>query len=339
MKAIAKTRNSKGLDLLNIEEPREIGDNEVLVQVDAVSICGTDLHIYNWDTWAEKRIKLPRILGHEGTGVVIKTGKNVNLNPGQRVSFESHIPCFNCYQCKTRNYHICSNLRLLGVDVDGLFRKYVVVPSYVVVPNDLESEEASILEPLGNAFHCLQKVDIRGKYIGILGDGPIALFLFYYAQKFGASKIFLVGASEYRLKFAKEINYQNHQILNFYEDKVSDVISKETKGRMLDVIFEMAGSNDTVNLGLEILTMGGKFVAFGILPNNITFDYNSLIFKSIDIISINGRVLFDSWYLMMDTIKKGELKKFVTHVIDFENYDQAFNLLLDKKAIKVVIKI
>ncbi|MFN3477924.1 MAG: zinc-binding dehydrogenase, partial [bacterium] len=173
----------------------------------------------------------------------------------------------------------------------------------------------------------------------ILGDGPIALFLFYYAQKFGASKIFLVGASEYRLNFAKQINQQNHQTLNFYEDKVFDVISKETKGRMLDVVFEMAGSIDTVNLGMEILTMGGKFVAFGILPDSLLFNYNSLIFKSIDIISINGRILFDSWYIMMDTIKKGELKKFITYVVDFENYQEAFNLLLNKKAVKVVIKV
>lgn len=339
MKAIAKLNNSKGLEVIDIDEPREIGDYEALVEIDAVSICGTDLHIYNWDSWAQSRIKIPRVIGHEGTGKVVKAGKNTGLNAGQRVSFESHIPCFNCYQCKTGRNHICSNLKLLGVDIDGLFRKYIVVPAFILVPNELDSEEAAILEPMGNAFHCLQKVDVRGKYIGILGDGPIGLFLFYYAQKFGASKIFLVGASHYRLNHAKKLNYQNHFILNFFEDNIVDIVKAETQGRMLDIVFEMAGSKDSVNLAIELLTMGGKFVAFGVLPDSINFNYNSLIFKSIDIISINGRILFDSWYLMMDTIKKGELKSFITHIIDFKDYNKAFELLLNKQAVKVIIKI
>jgi len=345
MKCIAKTSNKRGFDIIDKEEP--IFDQDlVLVEVDFVSICGTDLHLYNWDRWAEERISLPRVIGHEGTGKIVKIGSNVKnsfngavLKENQRVSFESHIPCLNCYQCKTNRMNICSNLKLLGLDVDGLFRKYVSVPPYVLIPNDLEGPYAAILEPLGNAFHALSRVDIRGKYIGILGDGPIALFLYFYASKFGASKIFLVGASDYRMNIAKKLEVNNSFILNFYGDKVLDEVSKFTKGRMLDVVFEMAGSNDTVELGIDLLTMGGKFVAFGILPEKITFDYNKLIFKSIDVISINGRIMFDSWYSMLDTIKNEEVCNFVTHIVDFDDYEKAFNLLLNRQALKVVIKV
>ncbi|MCS7244148.1 MAG: alcohol dehydrogenase catalytic domain-containing protein [Candidatus Calescibacterium sp.] len=340
MKAISKVENKKGLSFIDLTEPGDLLDYQVLVEIDAVSICGTDLHIYEWDEWAKNRIRIPRVIGHEGTGRILKVGKHVEgLTVGQRVSFESHIPCLRCYQCKTGKSHICSNLKLLGVDIDGLFRKYVVVPYFVVIPNDLDPEEAAILEPLGNAFHALSKVDIRGKFVGILGDGPIAMFLFYFAQKFGASKIFLVGASPYRIDFAKKFNYQNHFILNYFEDNIVEIINKETKGRMLDIVFEMAGSKNTIDLGIELLSMGGKFVAFGILPQKIEFDYNQIIFKSIDVLAVNGRLLFDSWFIMIDTIKKGELKNFVTHVYEFADYQKSFDLLLKKEAMKIIIRV
>ncbi len=339
MYAIAKVKADKGLDIIEKDIVNDLGDNEILVEIDAVSICGTDLHIYDWDSWAQSRIKLPLTLGHEGTGKIIKKGKNVKLSIGQRVSFESHIPCFDCYQCKNRNFHICSNLKLLGVDVDGLFRKYAILPEFIAIPNYFDSEEAAIFEPLGNAFHCLQRVDIRGKYVGILGDGPIALFLFYYAQKFGPNKIFLVGANNYRINHAKRLNYQDHIILDFFNDDIYKKVYDYTNGRMLDIIFEMAGSEKTVSLAIELLTMGGKLVAFGILPNKIYFDYNSLIFKAIDIISINGRMIFDSWIFMKDIVKKGELKNFITHIIDFKDFKQAFELLLNKQALKIVLRI
>lgn len=339
MKAIVKNFDGLGLNMLDIKEPSSVGENEVIVEIDAVSICGTDLHIYNWDSWAKSRIKIPRIIGHEGTGKIVEVGKNVsNLKIGQRISFESHIPCFECYQCKTGKMNICSNLRLLGVDVDGLFRKYICVPSFIAIPNDL-GYEAAILEPLGNAFHCLQRVDVSGKYIGILGDGPIAIFLFYYAQKFGAAKIFLVGASKYRMNIAKNINSDDHLILDFFEEDVVGLIRSHTKGRMLDVVFEMAGSKSTIELGLNLLTFGGKFVAFGILPDKIELDYNSLIFKAIDIISINGRIIFDSWLTMLDVVKKEDLQKFITHYIEFKDYQKAFSLLLNKEALKIIIKL
>jgi len=340
VKAITKLEPKRGLGIIEIEEPSLIDDYSVLVQIDAVSICGTDLHLYDWDEWAKNRIKLPRVIGHEGTGRVIKAGKKVEdkFQVGQRVTFESHIPCFECYQCKTNKMHICSNLKLLGIDVDGLFRKYIVVPSFILVPNDLDFDEASILEPLGNAFHALSKVDIRGKYVGILGDGPIALFLFYFAQKFGPSKIFLIGKSEYRMNLAKSLNYSEQFVVN-YGENVVDFVRKETGGRMLDVVFEMAGNENTVKLGLILATFGAKFVAFGILPSSINLDYNEIIHKSIDIISVNGRILFDSWFFMLDTIKKGELKRFITHVFDFEDYEKAFELLFRREALKVIIKV
>ncbi|MEN3014543.1 MAG: alcohol dehydrogenase catalytic domain-containing protein [bacterium] len=338
MKAIAKVRNDRGLEIIESSYPNILPDDYVLVRVDGVSICGTDLHIYEWDEWAKNRIKIPRIIGHEGTGIVEEIGKNVkNVRAGQRISFESHLPCLNCYQCKTGKMHICLNLNVLGIDIDGLFRKYVSVPSFIVIPNDF-GIEAAILEPMGNAFHCLHRVNVSGKFVGILGDGPIALFLFYFAQKFGASKIFLIGASSYRIELAYKLNKFNHYVLH-YREPVEDIIKKETDGRMLDVVFEMAGVNQTVNMGLDLLGMGGKFVAFGILPNTINLDYNKIIFKAIDIVSINGRVMFDTWYFMMNIVKKEEIGMFVTHYFDFDEYQEAFRLLINRQALKVILKV
>jgi threonine 3-dehydrogenase len=345
MKAIAKTELKKGLSIIEVSEPTDTQDNEVIIEIERVSICGTDLHIYHWDSWASNRISIPKIIGHEGCGKIVKLGKNVkDFNINDKVAFESHIYCNQCYQCKTGKKHICNNLKVLGIDVNGLFTKYVKVPSEILwklSDNEKLNRYAPILEPLGNAVHTVSKVDVNSRYVAIFGDGPIALFLLQLVKIFGASKIFLVGISEYRLTIAKKLakEYNNVFILNDKEQDIFDFIKKETKGRKIDIVFEMSGSEIALKKSLNVLTYGGKLVAFGILANSINFDYNELIFKSIDIISINGRLIFDTWYKLQDLIENNLLNidDIITHEFELSEYEKAFDILLKKEGLKIIL--
>jgi len=345
MKAIAKTESKKGLSIIDIEVPEDVQDNEVIVEIDRVSICGTDLHIYNWDSWASSRIAIPRVIGHEGCGKIVKLGKNVkNFNINDKVAFESHIYCDKCYQCNINKRHICNNLKVLGIDTNGLFSKYVKLNYKILwkLNDDIKlNRYASILEPLGNAVHTISKVDVNSKYIAIFGDGPIALFLLQLAKISGASKIFLIGISDYRLNIAKKLanNYNNVYILNDAEINIIDFINRETKGRGINVVFEMSGSEIAIKKAIQVLTYGGQFVAFGILANSIDFDYNELIFKSIDIISINGRLIFDTWFKLQDLIENNLLNvdDIITHEFNLSEYEKAFEILIKKQGLKIIL--
>lgn len=345
MKAIAKTEPKRGFSIININEPEDILDNEVIIEIDRVSICGTDLHIYNWDSWANSRINIPKIIGHEGCGKIIKLGKNVkHFNINDKVAFESHIYCNQCYQCNINKQHICNNLKVLGIDINGLFSKYVKVDHKILwkLSNNLKlNKYAPVLEPLGNAVHAISKVDINSKYIAIFGDGPIALFLLQLAKIFGASKIFLIGISDYRLNIAKKLakNYNNVYILNDNEINIIDFIIKETKERKIDVVFEMSGSEIAIKKAIQILTYGGNFVAFGILSNSINFEYNEIIFKSIDIISINGRLIFETWFRLQDLIESNllDIDGIITHEFNLSEYEKAFDILIKKQGLKIVL--
>ncbi|MGB9638502.1 MAG: alcohol dehydrogenase catalytic domain-containing protein [bacterium] len=345
MKAIAKTEPKKGFSIIDIEEYEDIQDNEVIVEIDRVSICGTDLHIYNWDSWASSRIVIPRVIGHEGCGKIVKLGKNVkNFNLNDKVAFESHIYCNECYQCNTNKRHICNNLKVLGIDINGLFSKYVKLDYKILwkLSDNLKlNRYAPILEPLGNAVHTISKVDVSSKYIAIFGDGPIALFLLQLTKIFGASKIFLIGISDYRLNIAKKLanNYSNVYILNDNEINIINFIDKETKGRRIDIAFEMSGSEIAIKKAIEILTYGGNFVSFGILSNPINFDYNEIIFKAIDIISINGRLIFETWFKLQDLIENNLLNvdDIITHEFNLSEYEKAFDILTKKQGLKIVL--
>ena len=345
MKVIAKTEDKEGLNLIEINDPIEVQESEVIVEIDRVSICGTDLHIYHWDSWAKNRISIPKVIGHEGCGKIIKLGKNVkNFNVGDIVAFESHIYCDQCYQCHTNRKHICSNLKVLGIDIDGLFSKYVKVDSKILWKINQGSKikkYAPILEPLGNAVHTVSKVDVNSKYIAIFGDGPIALFLLQLAKISGASKIFLIGINDYRLNIAKKLanNYDNILIINDNKENSLSIINRETKGRNVDIAFEMSGSEVALKKAIEALTFGGELVAFGILSDCVKFNYNELIFKSINVISINGRLVFNTWYKLQDLIENNllDVDPIITHELNLSEYNKAFDILTKKEGLKVIL--
>jgi len=343
MKAILKTGPRPGLEMASVDIPA-VQDDEVLIRVTAASICGTDLHIYKWNPWAEERIKrLPLIIGHEFAGRIIEIGKGVRgFSADDYVSADSHIICNRCLQCKVGQQHICSNLQILGIDRNGCFAEYVAIPARGVWKNDasMPPEFASVQDPLGNALYCTLVEPVTGKSVLIIGDGPIGLFAVGIARASGASWIGLIGRHSSRMEVAKRMGAD--AVFSGDADGLVSVILDQTKGVGVDVVLEMSGSAQGLDQGLRLLRKGGRFSAFGLFPTPQSIDItNQIIFKGITLYGINGRILFDTWYRMHNllTSKRLDISPVITHKLPFDDFEQGFALLMErpKKAVKVVL--
>ncbi|RKY84655.1 L-threonine 3-dehydrogenase [candidate division KSB1 bacterium] len=333
MKAVVKNKAGSGAELVETKIPA-LKSDEVLVKVIATSICGTDVHIYEWNDWAKGRIKnIPQILGHEFAGEVVATGKNVkNIKVGDYISAETHIPCQRCYQCLTGNMHICNNLKILGVDRDGCFAEYVAVPEIVAWKNDkkLLPEFASVQEPLGNAVYCTLVEPVTGKSVLIIGDGPLALFSCGVARAGGAANIFLAGMEEFRMNIGLKMGATEY--FNVNKEKVDEIILKKTNGLGVDVVLDMAGGQQALNLALSTIRKGGRFSAFGLASGPVKIDINeNVIFKGITVYGINGRLMFDTWFKMANLLNSGKLDitPVVTHKLPLEEFKKGFSLMMN----------
>jgi len=340
MKALAKTKPEKGFDFIEAEEPR-IEDDEVLVKVLYSSICGTDLHIYEWDEWARKRINIPRIIGHEMVGKVVKIGKNVKgLIEGDIVIGESHIPCLNCYYCKTGKMHICKNLKILGIDVDGCFAELCKIKFISLWKNNLNInlEYLSVLEPLGNAVHAVFEADVSNKDILIIGCGPIGLSTIYLCKKLGASLVIGVDISDYRLDLAKKFGAD--YVFNPKREDVVEEIKKVSEG--IDVFFEMSGSQESFNKGLSLLKYDSTAIFFGLPSGMIYLDVtNQIILKETKIKGVFGRKMFETWYELENILKKFNFPfdLLITHKFKLEEINEAISIIKNGECGKVVLKI
>lgn len=335
-----KTKPAPGFEMVDANIP-EIQDNQVLVKVKATSLCGTDIHIYNWDTWAQGRIHVPQIVGHEFCGEVVEVGKNVKaIKSGDFVSAESHIPCGYCKQCLTGQMHICANLKILGVDRDGCFADYIAIPEVIAWKNppDMPLEFASIQEPLGNAVYCTLVEPVIGKSVLIYGDGPAGLFSAAVARVAGAAPILLVGLSPERLAIARKLNLD--YVIDASKDKVQDVVLNATRGIGADVVLEMAGSPTTTTEGLKLLRKGGRYSAFGLASEPFQFNLNDgVIFKGATLYGINGRLMYETWFTVSSLLqyKRLDVKPIITHKIPLNEFTKAFELMKERKSGKVLL--
>ena len=352
MYAVVKVKRGPGAEIATVDIPK-IERNEVLVKVGAASICGTDVHIWNWNEWAQKRIKrIPLIFGHEFSGEVVDVGVDVrSISVGDFVSAETHIVDGTCYQCRTDRMHICRNMQILGVDRDGVFAEYVALPERNAWKNDakLDPGVASIQEPLGNAVQTVlprnNVEDIAGKNVAVLGCGPIGLMAIAVAKALGAAKIFATagGLNEVRMELAKRMGAE--MVLSAKErgEDITQTILDETDGNGVDVALEMSGVPMALQQAFEILTPGGRVSLLGLFDSSVTLNFNNaMIFKAATVYGISGRRMFQTWYqvkgLLSDPEFKNKMSSIITHKLALRDVAEAIELINSKKAAKVVLE-
>ncbi|MBI3921482.1 MAG: L-threonine 3-dehydrogenase [Armatimonadetes bacterium] len=341
MKAIRKMEAKPGLELAEIPIP-SLGRKEVLVKVEAASICGTDLHIFKWDEWSQQRLKPPLTLGHEFCGTVVEVGDEVhNVRVGQFVSAESHVTCGMCFQCRTGQAHMCPRTKILGVDREGCFAEYVAVPESVVWLNNrrlLEPKIATLQEPFGNAVFATMAHDLAGQSVAIFGCGPIGLFSIGIVKASGAAGVFASDVIDYRLDLAQEMGATG--LVNASRDSAVQKILDFNDGYPVDIVLEMSGAAAAIKDSFEVVRNGGTVTLFGIPARPVEIDVaEKMIFKNVTVYAMNGRRIFETWYRTRWLLESGvvNLRPLVTHVLALDDIDQAMHLLAAGQACKIVM--
>src|ERR1700683_1304392 len=323
MQAVVKPEAAPGAEIREVKIPA-FGRNEVLVKVKMASICGTDLHIYNWDRWAQGRIHPPLIPGHEFCGEVAAFGDEVtSVKEGDFVSAEMHVACGKCLQCRTGEAHICQNVKIIGVDANGAFAEYVVIPESNIWKLDpaIPQEYASILDPLGNAVHTVLAGEIAAKTVAITGCGPIGLFAIAVARAVGATTVFAIEVNEHRRKIAREMKAD--YVLDPSKEKASAIVMEKTGG-----------------LGVDIVRRGGRISLLGLTSKPIALNFSEdIIFKGITVQGINGRRMYQTWYQMTALLKSGKLNlhPVITDRIAMKDFSKAMERLKTGEASKILV--
>lgn len=342
MQAVIKPEQAPGLALAEVPIP-EIGPQEVLIKVSAVSICGTDLHIYKWDPWARRRIRPPLVVGHEFCGHVVALGRDVTgIKEGDYVSAESHIICGRCTQCRTGRGHICQNTQIIGVDRDGCWAEYIAMPAsnLWLNPPDMPPEVASIQENFGNAVHTAFATDLTAKKVLITGCGPVGLMTVAVARAAGARSIYATDISPYRLRLARKMGADH--ALNVAKVDVVRYILEDTDGEGVDVLLEMSGASSAIDQGFTVLRDGGEAALLGLTPAPIGFDINNhIIFKGAIVYGIVGREIWGTWFRMRGLLNSGavDLRPLVTHHFRLEQWEEAIQVMGSGASGKVVMSV
>lgn len=340
MLAVVKSEPKAGADVRQVPIPK-FGDNDVFVKVKVAAVCGTDLHIYDWDPWAQGRIKPPLVPGHEFCGEVAAVGKNVtSVKEGDFVSAEMHVACGKCYQCRIGEAHICQNVTIIGIDSDGAFAEYVVIPESNIWKIDpkIPADYASILDPLGNAVHTVMSGEIAAQSIAIIGCGPIGLFAIAVARAVGASTIFAIEPNENRRRLAKEMKADF--ALDPTKDDVKAEVLKATDGTGVDVVAEMSGNPNAIRQGFDILRMGGRASLLGTPTRPVELNLaDAIIFKGATVHGIHGRRMYKTWYQMQELLKHGllDLKPAITDRIAMKDFSSGMERLKSGAASKILL--
>lgn len=339
MKALRKTRPAQGADLENVSIPA-IRPDEVLVRVRAASICGTDVHIYDWDAWSASRIKPPLTFGHEFCGTVEKVGEEVtSVADGDFVSAEMHVNCGHCHQCHIGQPHICQSLKIIGIDVDGCFAEFVRIPARNIWKIDpaIPEHYAAILDPLGNAVHTVLAGEIAGQTVAVTGCGPIGLMAIAVAKACGCSTLFASEVNPHRLALARRMGAD--ELLNPAEVDVVARVRQATGGTGVDVLLEMSGNPRAIHQGFQLLRAGGRASLLGIPTQPVTFDLVAdIIFKGATVQGIYGRKMFETWIQVTALLKAGRLnlEPLFSQRVPLDRFGDAFSLLHGGQAGKIL---
>lgn len=340
MLAVVKPQAAPGVEIRDVPVPK-LGPTDVLVRVKVASICGTDLHIYNWDRWAQGRIRPPLIPGHEFCGEVVAFGDEVtSVKEGDFVSAEMHVACGKCPQCRTGEAHICQRVRIIGVDADGAFAEFVRIPESNIWKLDpaIPQEYASILDPLGNAVHTVLAGEIAAKTVAITGCGPIGLFAIAVARAVGAAQVFAIEVNEHRRRVATQMKAD--VVLDPSKDDVLSTVMQRTGGLGVDVVLEMAGHPEAIRTAFDIVRRGGRISLLGLTSKPISLNFSEdIIFKGVTIQGINGRRMYQTWYQMTALLKAGklDLHPVITDRMAMKDFSKGMDRLTTGEASKILL--
>jgi threonine 3-dehydrogenase len=338
MKALVKARPEPGIWLEEIPEPR-VGHNDVLIKVRKTAICGTDMHIYNWDAWAQKTIPVPMAVGHEYCGEVVEVGSEVaGIKPGDRVSGEGHITCGYCRNCRAGRRHLCRNTVGVGVNRPGCFAEYIAIPAVNTfkLPSAIGDDTASILDPLGNATHTALSFNLVGEDVLITGAGPIGIMATAIARFAGARHIVITDVNDYRLGLAKKMGASI--ALNVKKESLDDAMKQLGMQEGFDVGMEMSGNPAAFRELLRTMHHGGSVALLGIPPEETAIDWNQVIFKGLVLKGIYGREMFETWYKMSSMLQSGlDISPVITHHLPVAEYRTAFETMNTGKSGKIIL--
>ena len=338
MKALVKKFKKPGIWLDEVPVP-EYGQNDVLIKIQRTAICGTDIHIYNWDDWAGKTIPVPMVVGHEYVGIVEAYGNNVqDVNIGELVSGEGHIVCGHCRNCRAGRRHLCPNTKGVGVNRPGAFAEFLSIPVSNIWHCDpnIEKDILSIFDPFGNAVHTALSFEILGEDVLITGAGPIGIMAAAICKHAGARYVVITDVNPYRLQLAQKVGVT--RAVNVSKEKLSDVIDELGMMEGFDVGLEMSGNPKALNDMIDVMFHGGNIALLGILPSSAAIDWEKVVFNGLTIRGIYGRKMFETWYKMQIMVQSGlDVTKVITHHFNYTDYQEAFELMKSGNSGKVIL--
>jgi threonine 3-dehydrogenase len=339
MKALVKRKQEPGLWLEDVPEP-PIGINDLLIRVLRTGICGTDLHIYQWDAWAQKTIPTPLIIGHEFVGQVVTVGENVNdFHPGDIVSGEGHLVCGRCRNCMAGRRHLCAHTRGIGVNRDGAFAEYIALPMTNIWHHapGIDLDVAAIFDPFGNAVHTALTFPVLGEDVLITGAGPIGVMAAAVARHAGARHIVITDLNPYRLELARKLGVT--RAVDVRETSLATVQGELGMQEGFDVGLEMSGNPAALRDMVANLAHGGRIAMLGVPSTEIAIDWNLVVFNMLTIKGIYGREMYETWYMMTVMLQSGlNISPVITHRFGFEEYQTAFEAAASGQAGKIILR-
>lgn len=339
MKALVKAKAEEGIWMEDVAMPT-VGPNDVLIKIKKTAICGTDIHIYNWDEWAQEHIKVPLVAGHEFVGEVVELGKEVQdfFKIGDRVSGEGHIACAHCRNCRAGRAHLCRRNVSVGVTRNGAFAEYLCIPATNAypMPESISNSQAAIMDPFGNATHTALSFDLVGEDVLITGAGPVGIMAAAIAKHVGARYVVITDVNDYRLSLAKKMGAT--VAVNSTKTSLVDVMKKLGMREGFDVGLEMSGNAKAFNDMITHMNHAGKIALLGFLPHNTGIDWSNLIMKGLTIKGIYGREMYDTWYKMVTMLQSGlSIEPVITHEFGIDEYQKAFDTMRSGQSGKIIL--
>lgn len=339
MKALAKLYPRPGIWMVKDAPVPEPGHNDVLIKIRKTAICGTDIHIYNWDAWSQNTLPVPMITGHEYVGEIVAMGEEVvGFSIGDRVSGEGHITCGHCRNCRGGRTHLCRNATGVGVNRQGCFAEYLVIPAVNAfkIPDNISDDMAAIFDPFGNAVHTALSFNLVGEDVLITGAGPIGIMAAAICRHVGARHVVITDVNEYRLGLARKMGVT--RALNISEQSLPQVMHELGMTEGFDIGLEMSGVPAAFRSMLEVMNHGGRIALLGIPPSEMAIDWNHVIFKGLFIKGIYGREMFETWYKMAALLQSGlDLTPVITHHYHIDDFQQGFDEMRTGHSGKVIL--